>query len=59
MMRYTTMGTQILIVIAVFTFGGVKLDQWLHWKFPVFTIVLSLTGVALGIYTAVRDLLKK
>ena len=59
MMRYASMGSQILITIALFTVGGYKLDQWLHLKIPIFTILLSLSGVALGIYFAVRDLLKK
>ena len=58
-MRYATMGSQILITIGIFVFGGVKLDQWMHLKVPIFTILLSLAGVAIAIYFAVRDLLKK
>ena len=59
MMRYASMGTQILVTILLFVFAGYKLDQWLHLKFPAFTLTLSLTGVVAGIYFAVRDLLKK
>jgi F0F1-type ATP synthase assembly protein I len=57
--RYASMGTQILVTILLFVFFGYKIDQWLHLKFPAFTLILSLTGVVVGIYFAVRDLLKK
>jgi len=53
------MGTQILVTILLFVFAGYKLDQWLELKFPAFTLGLSLLGVVVGIYFAVRDLLKK
>jgi hypothetical protein len=59
LMRYASMGTQILVTIALFVFAGVKLDQWLKLKFPAFTLSLSLLGVAAAIYFAVKDLLKK
>jgi hypothetical protein len=59
LMRYASMGTQILVTIGIFVFAGVKLDQWLHLKFPAFTLGLSLLGVVAGIYFAVKDLLKK
>jgi hypothetical protein len=59
LMRYASMGTQILVTIGLFVFAGVKLDQWLKLKFPAFTLALSLLGVVVGIYFAVKDLLKK
>jgi hypothetical protein len=59
LMRYASMGTQILVTIGLFVFAGVKLDQWLKIKFPAFTLTLSLLGVVAGIYFAVKDLLKK
>jgi hypothetical protein len=59
LMRYASMGTQILVTIGLFVFAGVKLDQWLKLKFPAFTLALSLLGVVVGIYFAIKDLLKK
>lgn len=58
-MRYAAMGTQMLVTIALGVFAGVKLDQWLGMKFPVFTVVLSLVAVFAAMYLAVKDLLKK
>jgi F0F1-type ATP synthase assembly protein I len=49
----------MLAVILLFVIGGIKLDEYLHMSFPVFTVVLSLTGVILGTYVGVKDFLKK
>jgi hypothetical protein len=58
-MRYATMGTQMLVIIGLGVFGGYKIDKWLEWKVPVFTLVLSLFSVAAAIYLSVKDFLKK
>ncbi|MCX6290710.1 MAG: AtpZ/AtpI family protein [Bacteroidetes bacterium] len=58
-MRYATMGTQMLIIMALGAFGGYALDQWLHIKFPIFTILLSLVSIAAALYLSVKDFLKK
>jgi len=56
--RYSSIGFQMLAIILIGVFGGVKLDQWLQLKVPVFTIVLSVASVILAIYYAVKDLLR-
>lgn len=56
--RYTNIAFQMLIIILVGVFGGIKLDQWLKMSFPVFTVILSVLAVILSIYTVTRDLLK-
>jgi len=58
-MRYATMGTQMLVIIALGVFGGYALDKWLHFKFPVFTILLSLFSIAAALYLSIKDFLKK
>jgi F0F1-type ATP synthase assembly protein I len=52
------MAFQMLVIILVMTWGGVKLDKVLGMKTPVFTIVLSLFGVFAGIYTALKDFIR-
>jgi len=52
------MAFQMLVIILISVFGGFKLDQYLHSK-PIFTIVLSISGVIISIYFVVKDLLKK
>ena len=57
--KYSGIAFQMLAIILIGVFGGVKLDEWLELKFPVFTVILSLLSVSLAIYTVVKDLLKK
>jgi len=56
--RYSSIAFQMLIIILIGVFGGIKLDEWLKLSIPVFTIILSVAAVILSIYTVTRDLLK-
>jgi hypothetical protein len=56
--HYSGIGFQMLIIILIGVFGGIKLDQWLNLNFPAFTVILSLLSVAFAIYYAVKDMLK-
>jgi F0F1-type ATP synthase assembly protein I len=56
--RYTSIGFQMLAIILLGVFGGLKLDQWLELKAPVFTVIFSILFVILAIYYVVKDLLK-
>lgn len=57
--KYSAMGLQMAAIIFLFTYLGIKLDEWLHLTFPAFTISLSLLSVILAIWFVVKDLLKK
>jgi len=56
--RYSSIAFQMLIIILIGVFGGIKLDEWLKLSVPVFTIVLSILAVILSIYTVTRGLMK-
>lgn len=56
--RYSGLAFQMIGIILITTWGGVKLDKLTGWHTPVFTIVLSLLGVFAAIYTAVKDFIK-
>jgi F0F1-type ATP synthase assembly protein I len=56
--RYSGMAFQMIGIILVTTWGGMKLDKLTGTTVPVFTIVLSLLGVFAAIYTAIKDFLK-
>ncbi|MCC7231828.1 MAG: AtpZ/AtpI family protein [Bacteroidia bacterium] len=58
-MRYATMGTQMLVIIALGVFAGYRLDRHFAWKVPVFTLILSLLSVGIAIYFSIKDFLKK
>ena len=55
--RYGGLAFQMAAVIALSVWGGQWLDGLLGWKFPLFTILLlltGLTGVIWSIYRSVR-----
>ena len=56
--RYTALGFQMIIIILVSVWGGIKLDKLFGFVNPVFTVILSLLGVFAAIYTAVKDFIK-
>jgi F0F1-type ATP synthase assembly protein I len=56
--RYSGMAFQMIGIILITVWGGVKLDKLTGWHTPVFTIILSLLGVFAAIYTAVKDFIK-
>lgn len=56
--RYSGIAFQMVGIILVTTWGGIKLDKLAGVEKPVFTIILSLIGVFAAIYTAVKDFIK-
>jgi hypothetical protein len=46
------------IIIFASTFGGLKLDDYLDWQFPVFTLIFSVLSVFLALYLALREFFK-
>jgi len=46
-MRYTSLGTQWMVMLLLAVWGGHKLDVWL-WKYPVFVILLPLTSLVIS-----------
>jgi ATP synthase protein I len=56
--KYTGLGVQMIIIILVTVWGGIKLDKLFGLETPVFTVILSLLGVFAAIYTAVKDFIK-
>lgn len=56
--KYSNLGAQMLVIIFVAVFGGVKLDAYLSLHFPIFTLLFSLLGIIAAIYNAVKDFIK-
>jgi ATP synthase protein I len=56
-LKYTGIGFQMLAIIAIGVFAGIKADQ--YFKTPdIFTVVLSLISVVAAIYIAIKDFIK-
>lgn len=56
-LKYTGIAFQMLAVIALGVFAGIKLDEWLKTD-GIFTVVLSLISVITGIYLVIKDFIK-
>lgn len=58
-LRYTGMAAQMAITILVFVFIG----QWLDKRYPteshVWTLIFSLAGVSVAMYSVIKSLMKK
>lgn len=57
--KYSSIAVQMLLIILIGVFGGIKIDQWIAWEFPIFTTILSIFAVILSIYIVTKDLLRK
>lgn len=56
--KYSGIAFQMVAIIGITTWGGIKLDKLAGFETPVFTIILSLFGVGAAIYAAVKDFIK-
>lgn len=56
--RYSTIAIQMVVIILGSTFGGIKLDQVAGTK-PLFTVILSLLGVAAAMWLIIKDAIKR
>ncbi len=54
-LKYSSLAFQMLVVMAVAVWGGVKLDQLLNIKFPVFTLLFSISSLIGIIYYLIRS----
>lgn len=57
--RYSSLGFEMMIIIAAGTFGGYKIDQWMKNEFKGFTFGLMVFSVVIAIVYGTKSLLKK
>lgn len=57
-LKYSGMAVQMIGILVVAAFGGIKLDDYLGMKYPVFTIILMLGGVIAAMYLVVSSVMK-
>jgi len=57
--QYAGMATQFLVVIGITVYAGLKADQWLNWKLPIWVWVLPLVAIVGMIYTIIRRISNK
>ncbi|HMN04487.1 MAG TPA: AtpZ/AtpI family protein [Flavobacteriales bacterium] len=53
--RLSGIGFQMAAIIGLGTYSGWRADQWTAWKFPLFTLLGALGGVAMAIYILFKE----
>lgn len=53
--KYSGLSFQMIAIILASVYGGIKIDEYLQWDFPLFTLLLSLLGVFAAMYFAIKD----
>jgi F0F1-type ATP synthase assembly protein I len=57
--KYSSLGFQMLVIILLGVFGGMKLDESVgSIDFPLFTLVFTVLAVFLAIYFAIKDFIR-
>ena len=57
--KYSSLAMQMIVIMVAGAFGGKALDEWLQWKFPVFTLVLTILAVVIAIVYGMREIFKQ
>ena len=58
-LKYSSMATQMAVIIVVFALGGIKLDEYLENEIAYATGGLTILGVILAMYFMIKDLIRK
>ncbi|MBN2637536.1 MAG: AtpZ/AtpI family protein [Bacteroidales bacterium] len=56
---YSSLGIQMVIIILAGAFGGRELDEIVNWKFPVFTVGLTILALILAMIYFMAEIFKR
>jgi hypothetical protein len=59
LLQYAGLATQILVMLAIMVWIGMKLDKWLKFSFPLFTWVLPLIAIVAMMVKIIKDTSKR
>jgi len=55
--RYSSLAFEMIFIMGIGVFAGIKIDKWLGLSFPAFTFILMILAVIGAIYYAIRKFL--
>ena len=53
--RFTGIGFQMLVIISLGVFAGVKLDEHYPNQYQTFTIICSLASIGIAMYSVIKQ----
>lgn len=56
--KYSSIAFQMLAIILLGVFGGIKLDKVVPMEFPLFTVLFTILAVILSLYYTIKDLIR-
>ena len=57
--RYSSLAFEMIAIMGLGVFAGIKIDDWLNLNFPVFTLTLMIISVIGAILYAIKNFIKK
>ena len=57
--KYSGMGFQMIAIILIFYWAGSKLDERSASEKPIYTAILTILGVFVGLYISLKDFIIK
>ena len=55
LIKYSGMSTKIALAILAGVYGGKYLDEYWGLETPIFTLILSMLGLALAMYIIIKE----
>ena len=49
-LKYSNLAFQLLVIFGIAVWGGIELDAYLSFKFPLFTLVFIISALVAVIY---------
>jgi membrane protein DedA with SNARE-associated domain len=56
--KYSSLALQMGVIIVAGAFGGREIDKHVNWKFPVFTLILTILSVIVALVYGMRELFR-
>ncbi len=57
--RYSGVGIQMVVIILLFYWAGSKLDERAATEKPIYTAIITLLGVFIGLYITLKEFIGK
>jgi Mn2+/Fe2+ NRAMP family transporter len=59
LLQYAGLATQLLVLLAITIWAGMKLDKWLNFSTPILTWVLPLIAIVALMIKIIKETSKK